>query len=108
MVASHEVSIIYFRITFLFNIRNIKNENVDTNIFAGDRDQSHLNSGAIRVMLLCGNDFLESFAIPGLWKADHIDELTKKFGMVNQDAIIFLPLIHLAISKKEWFHMCVS
>ncbi|XP_022655392.1 nicotinamide/nicotinic acid mononucleotide adenylyltransferase 1-like isoform X2 [Varroa jacobsoni] len=45
------------------------------------RDQSHLNSGAIRVMLLCGNDFLESFAIPGLWKADHIDELTKKFGM---------------------------
>ncbi|XP_070539949.1 nicotinamide/nicotinic acid mononucleotide adenylyltransferase 3-like isoform X3 [Ptychodera flava] len=36
----------------------------------------------VQLMLLCGADMLESFAVPGLWKEEDIDEIVGKFGIV--------------------------
>ncbi|OQR67473.1 nicotinamide mononucleotide adenylyltransferase 1-like [Tropilaelaps mercedesae] len=42
---------------------------------------SKSNTKHVRVMLLCGSDILESFAVPGLWEMEHIEELTRRFGL---------------------------
>ncbi|XP_077992658.1 nicotinamide/nicotinic acid mononucleotide adenylyltransferase 3-like isoform X1 [Glandiceps talaboti] len=36
----------------------------------------------VQLLLLCGADMLESFAVPGLWKEEDIDEIVGKFGIV--------------------------
>lgn len=36
----------------------------------------------VRLMLLCGGDLLQSFAVPGLWDPDHIAEIAGTFGIV--------------------------
>lgn len=36
----------------------------------------------VAVKLLCGGDVLESFAVPGLWKPEHMEEIVRDFGMV--------------------------
>lgn len=33
-------------------------------------------TGSIQLKLLCGADLLESFAVPGLWKASDVGQLT--------------------------------
>ncbi|XP_068587548.1 nicotinamide/nicotinic acid mononucleotide adenylyltransferase 3-like [Cebidichthys violaceus] len=35
-----------------------------------------------QLKLLCGADFLETFKIPGLWRADHVEEAVGHFGLV--------------------------
>lgn len=50
---------------------------------------SAATSEPIRLMLLCGADLLESFAVPGLWRAEHIDELTRNFGLVSWCSFAF-------------------
>nr|XP_039270391.1 nicotinamide/nicotinic acid mononucleotide adenylyltransferase 1-like [Styela clava] len=35
-----------------------------------------------KIMLLCGGDLLESFAIPGLWKEEHIKKIVSDYGIV--------------------------
>lgn len=35
-----------------------------------------------QLKLLCGADFLNTFKIPGLWWADHVEELVGHFGLV--------------------------
>ncbi|KAK2180439.1 hypothetical protein NP493_443g05016 [Ridgeia piscesae] len=52
-----------------YNIRNL-NENSAT------------TAGPLQVKLLCGADMLESFAVPGLWKEEDIEEIVSKFGLV--------------------------
>ncbi|XP_053407362.1 nicotinamide/nicotinic acid mononucleotide adenylyltransferase 1-like isoform X2 [Mercenaria mercenaria] len=36
----------------------------------------------VQLKLLCGGDLLESFAVPGLWADDDIEEIVKKYGLV--------------------------
>ncbi|XP_060584824.1 nicotinamide/nicotinic acid mononucleotide adenylyltransferase 1-like isoform X2 [Ruditapes philippinarum] len=36
----------------------------------------------VQLKLLCGGDLLESFAVPGLWKDEDIEEIVKKYGLV--------------------------
>ncbi|XP_068600439.1 nicotinamide/nicotinic acid mononucleotide adenylyltransferase 1 [Brachionichthys hirsutus] len=43
---------------------------------------SHHKRGSLRVMMLCGADVLESFAIPNLWKQEDIAEIVGSYGMV--------------------------
>lgn len=38
------------------------------------------NDNVPHVKLLCGGDFLESFAVPGLWKEDDVS--SNKFGSI--------------------------
>lgn len=43
----------------------------------------HLPSGpAPQLKLLCGADFLNTFKIPGLWRDDHVEEVSGHFGLV--------------------------
>eukprot|EP00058_Branchiostoma_floridae_P024503 XP_002609993.1 hypothetical protein BRAFLDRAFT_247568 [Branchiostoma floridae] len=39
-------------------------------------------SGDVQLKLLCGADLLESFAVPKLWRDEHIKELVSDFGLV--------------------------
>uniref|UniRef100_A0A3B4EHD3 Nicotinamide-nucleotide adenylyltransferase n=1 Tax=Pygocentrus nattereri TaxID=42514 RepID=A0A3B4EHD3_PYGNA len=39
-------------------------------------------SGPSQLKLLCGADFLETFKVPGLWRAEHIEEVVGHFGLV--------------------------
>lgn len=38
--------------------------------------------GLPQLKILCGTDVLESFAVPSLWKAEDIQEIVSKHGMV--------------------------
>ncbi|XP_065123330.1 nicotinamide/nicotinic acid mononucleotide adenylyltransferase 3 isoform X1 [Paramisgurnus dabryanus] len=40
------------------------------------------NSGGPQLKLLCGADFMDNFKVPGLWRADHIEEVVGRFGLV--------------------------
>lgn len=44
-----------------------------------NRQHAPLN---INVKLLCGADLLESFAVPGLWKEEDIEDIVKNYGLV--------------------------
>ncbi|RNA01393.1 nicotinamide nicotinic acid mononucleotide adenylyltransferase 1 [Brachionus plicatilis] len=35
----------------------------------------------VQLMLLCGGDLVETFLIPNLWKADHMEEIFSNFGL---------------------------
>ncbi|XP_055059111.2 nicotinamide/nicotinic acid mononucleotide adenylyltransferase 3 isoform X1 [Misgurnus anguillicaudatus] len=35
-----------------------------------------------QLKLLCGADFMDNFKVPGLWRADHIEEVVGRFGLV--------------------------
>lgn len=39
-------------------------------------------SDNVQLKLLCGGDLLESFAVPGLWKDEDIEEIVKNYGLV--------------------------
>ncbi|KAI4879424.1 hypothetical protein NFI96_002474 [Prochilodus magdalenae] len=39
-------------------------------------------SGPPQLKLLCGADFLETFKVPGLWRAEHLEEVVGRFGLV--------------------------
>lgn len=39
-------------------------------------------SHPVRIMLLCGGDFLESFAVPDLWKESEITQIVGKYGLI--------------------------
>ncbi|XP_014667507.1 PREDICTED: nicotinamide/nicotinic acid mononucleotide adenylyltransferase 1-like isoform X1 [Priapulus caudatus] len=46
-------------------------------------NQSLINtSEPMKAKLLCGADLLESFAVPGLWQQEHIEEILGKYGLV--------------------------
>ncbi|XP_006648101.1 nicotinamide/nicotinic acid mononucleotide adenylyltransferase [Oryza brachyantha] len=40
------------------------------------------NGANLKVMLLCGSDFLESFSTPGVWIPDQVRTICKDFGVV--------------------------
>ncbi|XP_074640488.1 nicotinamide/nicotinic acid mononucleotide adenylyltransferase 1-like [Tubulanus polymorphus] len=40
------------------------------------------DSGNVQLKLLCGADVLESFAVPGLWSDDDMEEIVSNFGLV--------------------------
>ncbi|OAY67335.1 nicotinamide/nicotinic acid mononucleotide adenylyltransferase isoform X3 [Ananas comosus] len=42
-----------------------------------------VNQAALRVMLLCGSDLLESFSIPGVWIPDQVKTICWDFGIVS-------------------------
>ncbi|XP_035526335.1 uncharacterized protein LOC118334520 [Morone saxatilis] len=41
-----------------------------------------LSSPCPQLKLLCGADFLDTFKIPGLWRDDHVEEVSGRFGLV--------------------------
>ncbi|XP_064630068.1 nicotinamide/nicotinic acid mononucleotide adenylyltransferase 1-like isoform X2 [Lineus longissimus] len=43
---------------------------------------NNLEGGPIQLRLLCGADLLESFAVPGLWADDDIEDIVCKYGLV--------------------------
>uniref|UniRef100_A0AAY4DNB6 Nicotinamide-nucleotide adenylyltransferase n=1 Tax=Denticeps clupeoides TaxID=299321 RepID=A0AAY4DNB6_9TELE len=44
--------------------------------------QSFSDTSEIELKLLCGADVLESFAVPGLWKEEDIEEIVGRYGLV--------------------------
>ncbi|XP_051265400.1 uncharacterized protein LOC127368523 [Dicentrarchus labrax] len=41
-----------------------------------------LSNPCPQLKLLCGADFLDTFKIPGLWRDDHVEEVSGRFGLV--------------------------
>ncbi|KAL5282911.1 NMNAT1 family protein [Megaselia abdita] len=77
------------------NSRNIDDECVE-NEHLWFPHKSLLQKDLIKIKLLCGADLLESFAIPGLWKEEDIEDILINHGIVvitrsgsNPETIIF-------------------
>ncbi|KAG9343153.1 hypothetical protein JZ751_014126 [Albula glossodonta] len=49
---------------------------------ASPPDSHHPPAGAPQLKLLCGADFLRTFHVPGLWLAEHVEEVAGRFGLV--------------------------
>uniref|UniRef100_UPI0037E7E7F8 nicotinamide/nicotinic acid mononucleotide adenylyltransferase 3 n=1 Tax=Semicossyphus pulcher TaxID=241346 RepID=UPI0037E7E7F8 len=47
-----------------------------------DCNANPLTSPRLKLKLLCGADFLNTFKIPGLWQDDHVEEVAGRFGLV--------------------------
>lgn len=45
-------------------------------------DNENRNTESILLKLVCGGDLLESFAVPDLWRSEHIEEIVRNFGLV--------------------------
>ncbi|XP_064599604.1 nicotinamide/nicotinic acid mononucleotide adenylyltransferase 1-like [Liolophura sinensis] len=43
---------------------------------------NNINEAPVQLKLLCGADLLESFAVPGLWKDEDIEEIVGQYGLV--------------------------
>ncbi|XP_006820172.1 nicotinamide/nicotinic acid mononucleotide adenylyltransferase 1-like [Saccoglossus kowalevskii] len=60
--------------------------NIDVEPLQDDGYFSQINSPEyerpVQLKLLCGADMLESFAVPGLWKDEDIEEIVGKFGII--------------------------
>lgn len=41
-----------------------------------------INTGVMRVLLLCGADLLESFTVPGVWLPDQVETICRDYGLV--------------------------
>ncbi|KAJ8357466.1 hypothetical protein SKAU_G00202600 [Synaphobranchus kaupii] len=62
--------------------------------------KEHQNTtGAPQLKLLCGADFLDTFQVPGLWRADHVAEVTGRFGLVCVSRGGLLP--HRAVHESD-------
>jgi nicotinamide mononucleotide adenylyltransferase len=63
-----------------------KKRKIDANnknyIAAVQQQRCEVSSGPVEVKMLCGGDVLESFAVPGLWKPEHMEEIVSQFGIV--------------------------
>lgn len=63
----------------------VKKRKIDANnknYIVADAAQPNNASGPPLVKFLCGADVLESFAIPGIWRPEHMEEIVRKFGVV--------------------------
>ncbi|XP_042033854.1 nicotinamide/nicotinic acid mononucleotide adenylyltransferase [Salvia splendens] len=45
-------------------------------------DSGIVSSESLKVMLVCGSDLLESFAIPGFWVREQVKSICRDFGLV--------------------------
>lgn len=64
--------------------KDLRNEDeIDRGIDRSSTRQSNKEEHEnIQLKLLCGGDLLESFAVPGLWKDEDIEEIVKQYGLV--------------------------
>ncbi|XP_066537183.1 nicotinamide/nicotinic acid mononucleotide adenylyltransferase 3 [Hoplias malabaricus] len=67
-------------VTMRYHYRRVAEQHwTSTKDTAPDRPPA---AGVPQLKLLCGADFLETFKVPGLWKEEHIEEVTGHFGLV--------------------------
>ncbi|XP_052227727.1 nicotinamide/nicotinic acid mononucleotide adenylyltransferase 1-like isoform X2 [Dreissena polymorpha] len=57
-----------------------QNEEVITN--CDNKEACEPEQAPVQLKLLCGGDLLESFAVPGLWADEDIEEIVGKYGLV--------------------------
>lgn len=64
--------------------KDLKNEDeIDRGIEKGSTKQCNKEDyDNVQLKLLCGGDLLESFAVPGLWKDEDIEEIVGRYGLV--------------------------
>uniref|UniRef100_T1GY75 Nicotinamide/nicotinic acid mononucleotide adenylyltransferase 3 n=1 Tax=Megaselia scalaris TaxID=36166 RepID=T1GY75_MEGSC len=81
---SRTKKVLEYHQNFLNNYINSRNNNIDfdENCPEWFPDKSVLQNDLIKVKLLCGADLLESFAVPGLWQDEDIEDILVNHGII--------------------------